>query len=62
MDNLHTSGFVHRDLKPDNLVLEVVRNEEDGSTKVTDRVLLIDVGSAVPIGSREWTFKFKEGV
>lgn len=61
MENLHASGWVHRDLKPDNLVLEVQRGE-DGSCEVTSRVLLIDVASAAPINAREWTVKRKSGV
>ncbi len=62
LQNLHSSGFVHRDLKPDNLVLEIVRDDKDGTETTTDRVLIIDMGSAVAIGSREMTWKYKEGL
>ncbi len=61
MKNLDDSGDVHRDLKPGNLVLEAIW-EEDSEVEISDRVLLIDVASSVPMGSPEYFYSNKSGM
>eukprot|EP00435_Cladocopium_sp_Y103_P052938 s27_g16.t2 len=46
VDHLHTHGVLHRDIKPDNMVLQTHVNEETGEKR--RRVVLIDFDHADP--------------
>ena len=49
---MHNEGFLHSDIKPDNVLLEQRPNSGDGNNPVVYRALITDFGSARIIDSK----------
>lgn len=53
LQRLHSVGYCHRDFKPDNMLLEFARDEEDERKNGFAQVYLIDFGRALRYESED---------
>eukprot|EP00931_Biecheleriopsis_adriatica_P116273 TRINITY_DN9193_c0_g1_i1.p1 TRINITY_DN9193_c0_g1~~TRINITY_DN9193_c0_g1_i1.p1 ORF type:complete len:630 (+),score=96.82 TRINITY_DN9193_c0_g1_i1:37-1926(+) len=46
LEHIHACGILHRDIKPDNIVLEVLEGEDDDDPKACSRAMICDFDHA----------------